>query len=59
MTVSECIELLRRFPQNAEVMWQGNRVTIHTEDRCGGRFDYPLKQKDLPDWTKPDKDIIQ
>lgn len=58
MNVAEAIEMLRRFPQNAEVKWQGRCIAVYTMERYGGRFDWHMDAKDeeLPDWSKPDKE---
>lgn len=65
MTVEEMIELLRRFPCNANIGMSASdddlptirRIEVFTiKHRYGGKWRWPLNTPDaeLPDWSKPD-----
>ena len=55
MTVEEQIELLRRFPQGAQV--EGPPLTVVTDHSYGGVCHWPvgMPDADVPDWSRPDK----
>ena len=69
MTVSEAIEFLRRFPQDAVLGAKSldielpleKRIVVTTLKSYLGRCRWPLDGKDsnLPDWSQPDPEVVR